>query len=104
MLLQNYRILKDARHVLGKDHDCKMIMFVKLMQHYQVRSPRKARRPSAMVLTSGSFIILPAAFDFAASSAPLGSAAKIRMAGLMDFAAKATPDIRPPPAQPEMVE
>ena len=49
------------------------------------------------MLVSGNVIILPAALDRAASSAPLGSAAKTRMAGLMDLAANATPDIKPPP-------
>lgn len=50
-----------------------------------------------MVLVSGNFMILPAAFDRAASLAPVGSAAKIRMAGLMALAAIVTPDIKPPP-------
>lgn len=50
-----------------------------------------------MVLTSGSVIILPAALDCAASSAPFGSAAKIRIDGLMALAANATPDAIPPP-------
>jgi len=63
-----------------------------------VKSPRNARRPSAIVSVSGNLIILPAALDWAASSAPLGSAAKIRIAGLMDLAANAIPDIKPPPA------
>lgn len=75
------------------------LMKIKITQklYYQVRSPRKARRPSAMVLVSVSVTILPAAFDKAASLAPLGSAAKIRMAGLMAFAATEIPDIKPPP-------
>lgn len=64
---------------------------------YQVRLPREARRPSAMVLVSGNFTISPAALDRAASLAPHGSAAKIRIEGLMDLAANATPDIKPPP-------
>lgn len=64
---------------------------------YQVRSPRQARSPSATVLVSGNVTILPAALDWAASLAPIGSAAKIRIAGLMDLAASATPDIKPPP-------
>lgn len=51
-----------------------------------------------MVLVSASVTILPAAFDMAASLAPLGSAPKIRMAGLMAFAATEIPDIKPPPA------
>lgn len=63
-----------------------------------MKSPRNARSPSAIVLVSGNRIILPAALDCAASSAPLGSAAKIRIAGLMDLAANAIPDIKPPPA------
>lgn len=50
-----------------------------------------------MVLTSGSVIILPAALDCAASSAPFGSAAKIRIDGLMALAANATPDAIPLP-------
>lgn len=50
-----------------------------------------------MVVVSGSVTILPAAFDMATSLAPLGSAAKIRMAGLMAFAATEIPDIKPPP-------
>ena len=50
-----------------------------------------------MVLVSGKVMILPAALDWAASFAPLGSAAKTRIAGLMDLAANATPDINPPP-------
>ncbi|WVZ26705.1 hypothetical protein V8G54_005249 [Vigna mungo] len=62
-----------------------------------VISPRNARRPSAIVSVSGNLIILPAALDWAASSAPLGSAAKIRIAGLTDLAANAIPDIKPPP-------
>jgi hypothetical protein len=51
-----------------------------------------------MVLTSGNVIILPAALDCAASSAPFGSAAKILIDGLMALAANATPDVIPPPA------
>ena len=50
-----------------------------------------------MVLVSGNVIILPAFFDWAASLAPFGSAANTRMEGLMDLAANATPDIKPPP-------
>lgn len=65
--------------------------------YYQVRSPREARSPSAMVLVSGNVTILPAALDRAASFAPLGSAANTRMAGFMDLAPNATPDIKPPP-------
>ena len=49
-----------------------------------------------MVLVCGNIILLPAALDRAASLAPVGSAAKTRMAGLIDLAAKATPDIKPP--------
>lgn len=64
---------------------------------YQVRLPREARRPSATVLVSGNVTICPAALDLAASSAPQGSAAKIRIEGFMDLAANATPDIKPPP-------
>ena len=64
---------------------------------YQVRSPRKARSPSAMVLVSGSVTIFPATFDRAASSAPFGSAAKIQIEGLIAFAANVTPEINPPP-------
>lgn len=50
-----------------------------------------------MVLTAARVTISPAALDRAASSAPLGSAARTRMAGLIALAAKATPDINPPP-------
>lgn len=42
-------------------------------------------------------MILPDALDCAASSAPFGSAARTRMAGLIDLAAIATPEIKPPP-------
>lgn len=44
-------------------------------------------------------MILPDALDCAASSAPFGSAARIRMAGFMDLAPIATPDIKPPPTR-----
>lgn len=50
-----------------------------------------------MVLVSGNVTIRSAALDRAASSAPFGSAANIRIAGLIDLAANATPDIKPPP-------
>ena len=50
-----------------------------------------------MVLVAGSLMILPAALDWADSSAPFGSAARIRIEGLMAFAASATPEIKPPP-------
>lgn len=64
---------------------------------YHVKSPRNARSPSAMVLVAGSLMILPAALDWAESSAPFGSAARIRIEGFMAFAASATPEIKPPP-------
>ena len=50
-----------------------------------------------MVLVAGSLMILPAALDWAESSAPFGSAARIRIEGFMAFAASATPEIKPPP-------
>jgi hypothetical protein len=64
---------------------------------YHVKSPRKARSPSAIVLVVASLMIRPAALDWAESSAPFGSAARIRIEGFMAFAASATPDIKPPP-------
>lgn len=50
-----------------------------------------------MVFVSGKVIIVPAFLDRAASSAPFGSAASIRIEGLIDLAANATPEIKPPP-------
>jgi hypothetical protein len=64
---------------------------------YHVKSPRKARNPSAMVFVEGNVMIFPAALDWAESSAPFGSAARIRIEGFMAFAARATPEIKPPP-------
>ena len=64
---------------------------------YHVKSPRKARSPSAMVFVEGNVMIFPAALDWAESSAPFGSAARIRIEGFMAFAARATPEIKPPP-------
>ena len=75
----------------------------KLMKHaqciliYHVKSPRKARSPSAIVSVVASLMIRPAALDWAESSAPFGSAARMRIEGFMALAANATPEIKPPP-------
>jgi hypothetical protein len=66
---------------------------------YQVRSPNWARNPSAIVFGCNMGTIYPAIFDWAASSAPEGSAAMIWILGLIDFAAIATPEVSPPPAK-----
>ena len=50
-----------------------------------------------MVFVEGNVMIFPAALDWAESSAPSGSAARIRIEGFMAFAARATPEIKPPP-------
>ena len=64
---------------------------------YHVKSPRKARSPSAMVFVEAKVMIFPAALDCAESSAPFGSAARMRIEGFMAFAARVTPEIKPPP-------
>ena len=71
------------------DNCCKLI--------YHVKSPRKARSPSAMVFVEGNAMIFLAALDWAESSAPFGSAARMRIEGFMAFAARVTPEIKPPP-------
>mmetsp|Transcript_49109 Transcript_49109/g.98490 ORF Transcript_49109/g.98490 Transcript_49109/m.98490 type:complete len:232 (-) Transcript_49109:40-735(-) len=63
----------------------------------QVRSPMLVSSPSAMVLGSVCSIISPFCMLRAASSAPRGSAAKIRMLGWRPLAATQTPLRRPPP-------
>ncbi|GER38866.1 cyclic pyranopterin monophosphate synthaseaccessory protein, partial [Striga asiatica] len=50
-----------------------------------------------MVLVSGNVTMAPESLERAASFAPFGSAANIRIVGLMDLAANATPEINPPP-------
>jgi len=72
------------------DNCCKLI--------YHVKSPRKARSPSEMVFVEANVMIFPATLDCAESSAPFGSASRMRIEGFMAFAAaRVTPEIKPPP-------
>jgi hypothetical protein len=57
-----------------------------------------------MVFVEGNVMIFPAALDWAESSAPFGSAARMRIEGFMAFAARVTPEIKPPPiVQPKNI-
>mmetsp|Transcript_33823 Transcript_33823/g.80085 ORF Transcript_33823/g.80085 Transcript_33823/m.80085 type:complete len:255 (-) Transcript_33823:21-785(-) len=68
-----------------------------------VRSPIEVRRPSAIVLGAVCGISSPAFIERATSSAPSGSAAKIRMFGWSPFAATQHPDSMPPPPTGTMI-
>jgi len=62
-----------------------LCIFVLCKLLYHVKSPRKARSPSAMVFVEGNVMIFLAALDWAESSAPFGSAARMRIEGFMAF-------------------